>query len=170
MSEEVQIMVYSGIISLFISVIVAIVTSKLTLKQEVKKRIHEHREEVYVECFELLQAVKDNPYLLFNNTNFFQPLCALRTKLNLYASQEVLNILEPFYMEVKKKNEDYWDWFDGEEYEMLKLAKKEYEGFSEIDFQREEEQYMENHLLGEMLVDATLKNMVSAMRKDVGTE
>jgi hypothetical protein len=169
MSEELQKVVYSGIISIVISIITAIFTSKQTLKQEVKKRIHEHREEVYVECFDLLQRVKDDPFSVFNNTLFFQPLCSLRTKLNLYASQEVLNILEPFYREVKRTNEAYWELFSGEEYESLKQARAEHEGMTEVDFQNEEDRYMADHLLNENLVDTTFEKMVTAMRKDMGT-
>lgn len=168
MSEELQIVVYSGIISLVISIITAIVTSKQTLKQEVKKRIHEHREEVYVECFDLLQQVKDDPFFVFNNTLFFQPFCSLRTKLNLYASQEVLDILEPFYREAKGINETYWALFSGEEYESLKQARAEHEGVTEVDFQHEEDRYMANHLLDEKLVATTFEKMVAAMRKDMG--
>lgn len=168
MSEELQIVVYSGIISLVISIITAIITSKQTLKQDVKKRIHEHREKVYAECFDLLQLVKDDPFAVFNNTLFFQPLCSLRTKLNLYASQEVLDVLEPLYREAKGINEAYWELFSGEEYESLKQARAEHEGMTEVDFQNEEERYMEDHLLDENLVDTTLEKMVTAMRKDMG--
>lgn len=169
MSEEIKVAVIGGLFSLIVSIIAAIITSKLTLKQDVKKRIHEKQEEVYIACFDLLQSVKDDPYLVFNNERFYSPLRSLRTKLNLFASKEVISELEPFYVEAKLTITEYWSLFEGEEYEMLKISKKEYEGLTEIDFQNEEKLYIENHLLDADLVKTTMSNIVEAMRKDIGT-
>lgn len=169
MTEEIKAIIIGGFVSLVASIIAAIVTSKITLRQDTKKRIHEKQEEVYIECFELLQSVKDDPYLVFNNELFYSPLCSLRTKLNLFASKKVISILEPFYVEVKSTVTEFWNLFEGEEYEKLKISRKEYEGLTEIDFQNEEESYIENHLLDTDSVETTMANIVDAMRKDIGT-
>ena len=169
MTEEVKVTVISAVLSLIVAVITAIATSKLTLKQDVKKRIHQKQEEAYISCFDLLQALKDNPYLVFNYVQFYKPFCTLRTKLNLFASKEVVKTLEPLYRKIVEIFETYQSLFDGEEYEMRNLARAEQEGLTEADFENEKDHYMENHLIDASFVVSVMVDIVAAMRKDLGT-
>ena len=158
-----------ALLGVILSIILAIVTSKLTLRQEVKKRIYERREQVYIKCFDLLQEVKDNPYLVFNNKEFFIQIKGLRTELKLFASNDVIEIIEPFYEKAKKTIEEYWVLFDGEEYETQKNARMEHDNLTELDFKQEEENYMRSHFIDKVFVETTITSLVLAMRKDMGT-
>lgn len=169
MSEEVSMAIITGICSLIVSIVVAFATSKLTLRHDMKKRIYEKREEVYIECFELVQAIKDDPNLIFNNAEFFTPFCTLRSKLNLFASQEVLDIIEPLYVKIKEAIEEYWSFFDGAEYEVYKQNEEEYNSKTELDVHNVEQAYCEAHMLDANFVENTISMMVSAMRKDMKT-
>ena len=53
---------------------------------------------------------------------------------------------------------------------MTKLSRKEHEGATELDFEREIESYQEDHLLEASYVENTIKQLVSIMRKDMGTK
>lgn len=170
MSEEATIAIISGLLSVFIAVITALITSKLTIRQEEKKIVYEKREKVYTDLFNLLFLLKDDPYLVYNNPQFLKPLSDLRTHLNLFASQAVLNILEPFYDEAKKTAHSYWGEFGGEEYEKLKQMKLEYGGFTELDIENEEEAYRESHLIDSQFIEDTLSQLVAEMRTDMGVK
>ena len=114
--------------------------------------------------------MKDDPYLIYNNPDFIKPLSDLRTHLNLFASQAVLNILEPFYDEAKETAFSYWGKFNGEEYEKLKQMKLEYGGFTELDIEKEEEEYRESHLIDNQFIEITISQLVEEMRKDMGVK
>lgn len=169
MSENIKYLLTSGAIPLFVAVVSAIVTAKLTLRHEVKHHIYQKREEVYIQCFDLFQSLADNPYLVFNSGEFIVPLKNIRARLNLYASHEVLAIIEPAYEEIKKVFENYCDDCEGEEYEKRKALQKEIEGRDEIDFTNEIERYIEEHLLGADFIRKIISDLVIAMRKDMGT-
>lgn len=101
MDEPLRTILVSGLVSLVVAVLTAIITSKQAIKQEVKKAIYAKREDTYICLFNLLNVFKDNPYLVYNQDQFVQPLSDLRTKLSLFASKNVLKTFEPFYSMVK---------------------------------------------------------------------
>lgn len=170
MSEEASIAIISGLLSILVAVFTALITSKLTIRQEEKRIVYEKREKVYTDLFNILFLLKDDPYLIYNNPDFIKPLSDLRTHLNLFASQAVLNILEPFYDEAKETAFSYWGKFNGEEYEKLKQMKLEYGGFTELDIENEEEEYRESHLIDNQFIEITISQLVEEMRKDMGVK
>ena len=169
MNEGLTVLI-SSVVSLIVAIITAMITSRLTIKQEVKKAIYAKRETAYIELFDLLFTLKDNPYLIYNNSKFLKPISDLRTRLKLFASQDVLDIFEPFFDQLRDTTSICWETFSGEEYEMTKLSRKEHEGATELDFEREIESYQEDHLLEASYVENTIKQLVSIMRKDMGTK
>ena len=169
MNEGLTVLI-SSVVSLIVAIITAMITSRLTIKQEVKKAIYAKRETAYIELFDLLFTLKDNPYLVYNNSKFLKPLSDLRTRLNLFASQDVLDMFDPFFDQLRDTASSYWEEFSGEEYEMTKLSRKEHGNATELDFEREKESYQEEHLLEACYVENTIKQLVSLMRKDMGTK
>ena len=88
MDEALRTVLISGGVSLVVAIVTAIITSRQAVKQEVKKAVYAKREAAYIALFDLLNAFKDNPYLVYNRSAFVQPLSELRTRLNLFASQD----------------------------------------------------------------------------------
>ncbi|MDI9520883.1 MAG: hypothetical protein QM308_07020 [Bacillota bacterium] len=169
MNEGLTILI-SSVISLFVAIITALITSRLTIKQEVKKAIYAKRETAYIELFDLLFTLKDNPYLVYNNSKFLKPLSDLRTRLKLFASQDVLDVFNPFFDQLRNTASSYWKLFSGEEYEMNKSSRIEHGNETDLDFEREKESYQEDHLLEACYVNNTIKQLVLLMRKDMGTK
>ena len=169
MSESLQTILISGGVSIIVAIITAIITSKLSIRQEEKKSIYAKRESAYIALFDLLNSLQDNQYIIFNQTDFVKPLSVLRTKLNLFASQDALDIFEPFYQKIKKTAIEYWNKFEGEEYENYKSNRIQYDNATELDLLQEEELYQKDHLLNSTEVNQTIEDLVIIMRKDMGT-
>ena len=170
MSDDIKITIISSITALIVALVTAFFTSKQTIKQEIKKAVYEKREEAYIMLFDLLNSLLDNPYLVFNRDVFLKPLTDLRTKLNLFASQNVLDNLEPFYNKIMDTSSSYSDKFEVEEYFATKVARIEYGDVTESDILREEEEYQKAHLIDRKEIYEVIGKLVAAMRKDMGTK
>lgn len=170
MDEALRTVLISGGVSLVVAIVTAIITSRQAIKQEVKKAVYAKREAAYISLFDLLNAFKDNPYLVYNRDKFVQPLADLRTKLNLFASQETLDTLEPLYSKIKETALAYWDKFSGEEYENYKANRIQYDNATEEELQHEDDEYQEAHLINIDMVENTIAKLISIMRKDMGTK
>lgn len=157
------------VISLLISVVTAYVTSKLTLCHDQKKEIYTRREEVYAELFDLLQRLKNEPSIQFNRKEFILPFENLRPRINLFASQNIVNKSESIYDEVKTTFDEYCRLFDGEEYVMQKIIGIQ-NGKTELEFDQQEEMYINNHLLEPTQLAKTIDQLVADMRKDIGSK
>ena len=155
-------------ISTAFSIIAAIITSRLTLRQDMKKRIYSQREESYIETFALLEKLKSDPYLVFNK-DFITSLNQIQPKLMLFASQDVIDIFDPFYKNVMETVQQYWKQFDGEEYEFIKMFREEH-GDTQQDFDREEQLYMDNNILDQAQTENFVRNIACAMRRDFGSK
>lgn len=169
MPEWLKIVLTNASLPLVVSLITAVITAKITLKLESKRKIYERRENSYIKCFDLLQKIKDNPFLVFN-WEYVSSLNELRTELNLFASQSVINILNPFYEKVKTISSRYWELFDGEQYESQKMGRMEHEGLTELDFEREEQLYQEDNVIDNETICQTMQALVEVMRKDMGNK
>ncbi len=170
MSESMNTIFISGGVSLVVAIITALITSKLSIRQEEKKSIYAKRESAYIALFDLLNSLQDNQYIIYNQTDFVKPLSVLRTKLNLFASQDALDIFEPFYQKIKGTALEYWTKFEGEKYEEYKSNRIQYDNATELDFLHEEESYQKDHLLKSTEVAQTIEDLVAVMREDMGTK
>ena len=154
---------FSGIIS---SVLVFL-TAKLSFRGESKRLIYEKREQVYLECFEIFQSLKDDSYQIYYSEGFISQIECIRARLKLYASPKVLDVVKSFYSIAKKVNSEYSIQFKSEVYEEKKEIYKEQCGMTELDFQNEENTYMETHLISKNLISETIEKLLVEMKKDL---
>ena len=150
-----------------IAIITAIITSKITIREEVKKQVYERREDLYIKLFDLLVMLSDNPYSVFNHKDFIMPLRNLRSELNLFASNDLINSFEPLYNIINKTFIDYTVKID-ETYLMSLDARKE-NGETNDDFEREQDEYQKHNLIDENTVMTCKKEIIDIMRNDMGT-
>ncbi len=123
-----------------------------------------------MELFDLICDLKDNPYLVFNGEEMFRPLMDLRTKLNLFASQKVLDEVEPLFEKIKEVAYAYWDKYDGPEFEQYRENRMMIDGATELDIEHEIEQYQDANVLSSEYIDERFAKIVAAMRKDMGAK
>jgi hypothetical protein len=169
MTVEVTTALISVISSLIVAVITAIITSKFTLRREISKSIYTKREEAYISLFDLMQRIRDEPYYIFNRKEIVQPFKDLRTKINLYATQSVIDILEPFYIKANSIYDEYAKHFLSEEHYIEQSAREDY-GETALDLQHEEDRYMESHLIDAEYISITIAKLVEAIRTDLKTK
>ena len=170
MNETLKIILSSGLMPICIAVITAFIASRLTTNREVKKSLYIKREETYVELFTLLLSLNERPQLVYDYSHFIKPLSDLRTRLRLFASQAVINLFESFFNTFNEVYTSYMNRFKTEEYEMEKIARRAHDNETELDFQNEEEEYRNSHLLDSKYVEKTLETLALAMRKDMGAK
>ena len=155
--------------NIIIPVIVAFATAKITLRQDIRQRIYEKREENYLELYNLLLKLEDNPYLIYNNVEMVNRLQNLWPKLNVFASSELIETFKPLYKKIEAIAEEYWNLFSGPDYENRKSIQMEYEDKTEQDFEHEEVLYQETHLLDNEYFSKKIVEIVNLIKKDMGT-
>lgn len=165
MSEEIKENVYELLRNGAISAAVAWLTAKWGWRKSIKEK----RIPIYKEVLELLGKLKDDPYLVYNNTQFVTPLNSLKSGLNLIASQKVIDVLNPFYEMVNETASAYWERFNGAGYEQYRENRMQYDGATEVEMENEEDEYAEQHLLAEEKVEEIKLNVIHAMKTDIGT-
>lgn len=154
------------VLSKFGDTFTSCIEEKISQKSEMRKSKHEKREAVYPTLFELLQIISDNPCYIFNYDKVLEPFKKLRTELNMYASTELLEALEPFYEKVVDTYKEYTSRFCSGEYEVTCEVRKE-NGEDELDFEREQEEYMETHRIPDAEINEIRRKLIDIMRKDL---
>lgn len=161
----------AGVIStIIIAAITGYISSKIAYGREIERRIYIEREMVYVDLFELLEKLKRNPYLVFNSIKFLDPFVKLKARLNLYASQEIIDIISPLNDKICDISEEYFARFDSIEGEMIKENRIEYENTTELELQQEEVLYMEKNVIDSIYVEDVLCCLISQIRQELKTE
>lgn len=160
-----------------IAAISGCISAKLSYSKEIKRSIYLEREKLYIEMFNLLEHLKESPYIMYDTEQFVYPLRNIKTKANLYASESVLEIITPFYERILNVWNKYVDMFDSEKAEMeLQNRKTEntYNNASsseqvELEFEREAEMYMKRHLLSDDEIADTLNKLSTKIRLELKT-
>ena len=166
MQVDIQVALISGGIALVASIVTAWLTTKHEYRKQLKQHLYEERERVYIGIFNILQELRDHPYYIFNHEKIVSPLKATRTAVNFYGSAELIDELERCYKRIYSEYENYFELFD-EEYEMQKDTRMEINGETEMDFEREIEQYQDNHILSDTDIADMQKRIITIMRKDL---
>ena len=166
MQTEILVTLIGGSITLVASAGTAWLTARHGYRKQHKQHLYEERERVYVEVFNILQELRDHPYYIFNFEKIVAPLKSTRTTISFYGSAKLIDELEKCYKRISSVFEKYDELF-GEEYEMQKSARMELNGETELDFEREIEQYQDNHILSDMEIVDMQKRIIAIMRKDL---
>lgn len=98
------------------------------------------------------------------------PFGEIKAKLNLYASQEVLNIVAPFNDNVNEISKKYFELFNSVEAHRSKEARLEQEDATELELLQEEELYMENNVIDKEYVNDVFLSLISQIRQELKTE
>ena len=162
--------IIEAIITIVIAAITGYISSKIAYNREIKRRIYDEREKAYIALFEFVEKLKKNPFLIYNSTEFLIPFGEIKAKLNLYASQEVLNIVTPLNDNINEISKKYFEFFDSVEAHRTKEARLEQEDATELELLREEEVYMENNVIDKVYVNEVFSNLISQIRKELKTE
>jgi hypothetical protein len=157
-------------ITIIISAITGYFSSKIAYNREIKRRIYDEREKAYITLFKLIEKLKGNLFLVYNSTEFLIPFGEIKAKLNLYASQEVLNIVSPFNDKVNEISKKYFELFDSVEAHRTKEARLEQEDVTELELLQEEELYMEKNVIDKDYVDEVFLSLISQIRQELKTE
>ena len=166
MQKEILVAVIGGGITLVVSAVTAWLTARHEYRKQLKQHLYEERERVYIDVFNILQELRDHPYYIFNYEKIVEPLKSTRTAINFFGSAQLIGELEKCYKRISTVFEKYADKY-GEEYEMQKLARMELNGETEFDFEREIEQYQENHIICDTEIADMQKQIIEIMRKDL---
>lgn len=170
------------IVSAAISIIVAAITGWITAKQsysrEIKKSIHEERQKLYIEIFELLEQLQRFPYLIFNDDGFVQRFRTMSARTKLYASKKVLNIISPFIGDAmdtwKKYNELYRSEAAEQELHNRQYEAEETDGISaeqiEYEFDKEAELFMDQHIIPNDRTAKLLDVLSAQIRSELRTK
>ena len=156
------------LISGVVSAVVSAIASKVTLSHDKKRKVFEKREEAYTKLFDLIDELKEAPYLSFQE-QFNEKLAKIRVELELFASDELLAVFEPFYAELNKKRIEYMEEFCKNESILLANMEPEDDYVSEYDLLREEEEYIDNNVFADEYINDRLRKMSTIMRRDIGT-
>ena len=157
-------------ITIIISAITGYFSSKIAYNREIKRRIYDEREKAYITLFKLVEKLKGNPFLVYNSTEFLIPFGEIKAKLNLYASQEVLNIVAPFNDKVNEISKKYFELIDSVEAHRTKEARLEQEDVTELELLQEVELYMENNVIDKEYVIDVFLSLISQIRQELKTE
>ena len=159
----------NGAISMMVALITALITSQCTLHREISKIIYDKREKVYIDCYELLHSLKENPYLVFNYNDYILSLKDVNVQLNIYGTKKIVNIFKTIYKNILDKYNDYSDKFSGEKAELIKLNEKEFNHKTDEDLEKEENSYIEKNLFKNEEIDSYIEKLTNAIRKDMRT-
>lgn len=157
------------IVTIIISAISGYLSAKFSYNHEIKKKIYDERENTYIDLFKLIEKLKKNPFLVFNPTQFLTPFDEVKARLNLYASQEILNIIRPFNDRINEISEIYFNLFDSVEAENINAARLEYGDVTELDLEYEVENYMDDNVIEEEYVCEVFSTLISQIRKELKT-
>lgn len=158
------------IITIVIAAMTGYISSKIAYNREIERRIYDEREMTYIALFKLVEKLKRNPFLVYNSTEFLIPFGEIKAKLNLYASQEVLNIVAPFNDSINEISNKYFELFGSVEAHRVKEARLEQEDATELELLQEEELYMENNVIDKVYVNEVFSNLIFQIRKELKTE
>lgn len=166
---SVKTILINSIISIIVALITALITSQCTLHREISKIIYDKREKVYIDCYELLHSLKENPYLVFNYNDYILSLKDINVQLSIYGSKNVINTFKPIYKNILNKYKNYSDKFLGEKAELIKLNEKEFNHKTDEDLEKEENSYIETNLFKGEEIDSNIEKLATAIRKDMRT-
>ena len=134
---------------------------------ELKRNVYEKRKETYCELLGIIEELRETPALVFNSTKFLVPFKKIKKRLNLYASREVINILDPFNRRVLDVSEKYFELFDSVEAQKIKEGRIEHDGITELDLQQEEERYMERNMIDSQCIEEIRVSLFEQIRKEL---
>ena len=166
MQTDIQVALISGGIALVASIVTAWLTTKHEYRKQLKQHLYEERERTYIEIFNILQELRDHPYYIFNCEKIVTPLKAIRTAVSFYGSADLIDELERCYTRIYSEFKKYVELFD-EDYEIQRSIRAEINGETEMDFEREIEQYQDNHILSATDIADMQKRIITIMRKDL---
>ena len=170
--------IISTIISIVVSAAIGWFSAKQSYNKEIQKTIYEERQKLYIETFELLEQLQHTPYIIFNTEKFVQPFRKIKAKANLYASREVLDILEPFNDKTADIRDRYIDAYESEaalrELESRKLIAEESADATdeqiEWEFQQEADAFIEKNAFKQEEIDEVLRKLALQIRTELKTE
>lgn len=169
MQTEILVTLIGGGITLAVSTVTAWLTARNEYRKQLKQHLYDERERVYIEVFNILQELRDHPYYVFDYEKIVALLKSTRTTISFYGSAQLIDELERCYRRISSVYEKFAELFD-EEYEMQKSARMEFNGETEMDFEREIEQYQDNHILNDMEIVDMQKRIIAIMRKDLSLD
>lgn len=163
-----------------IPIVLAFFTAWLTAKQYANKQVYKNRETLYFELYKQLKNLQKNPCQIYEK-EYVAALSKLQAKVDIYASQEVMDVFEQSYsfisnayQEYKKRTdtleEDFENKMSSDEY-----ISQEYDGDKQYAKMRMRnciehniEEYRKKHLNTEHLKNCT-EALKDQMRKELKT-
>lgn len=160
---------FNIIIPVFISAITGYASSKFAYNKEIKRKIYDEREKTYIDLFDLVEKLKRNPSLIYNSAEFLTPFREIRARLNLYSSQNVLDIVTPLNNRIDDIFKKYSEMYDSPEAHTRNETRLKYDDLTELEFYQEEERYKEENVIDEEYVNGVFLSLISQIRKELKT-
>lgn len=165
-----QSLIVNTIITIFVAIFTAKITTQITYNSEIKKSIYQEREKAYILLFQMVEKLNRNPYLIYNFADFIIPLRKLKARLNLYASQKVLDIITPLNEKICDSSEKYSELFNSPEALDIRNSRLENGEITELELQHEEEIYMDNNVIERKFVEEIFLDLITQIRSELKTD
>ena len=171
--------ILSALIATVIAIITGWITARQTYKGEIKKSVYEEREKLYVDLFNILDNLQRHPDILYDSLNFVTEYKLIWAKVNLYASEDVLHIMQSFNVKLNEYWNRYNTIYSDEQIEReieKRLYEDEQEGKctqrSEIEFliNQEEEYFLRNNQINPADIQKIMETLSYQIRKELMTK
>lgn len=168
-----------AVMSVIMAAITGWITARQTYRGEIKKSVYEEREKLYVNLFSILSNLQRYPDILYDYSKFIMEYKLIWAKTNLYASEDVLHIMQPFNLKLNEYWNRYNTIYSDEQIEReieKRLYEDEQEGNnrqrSEIEFliNQEEEYFLKNNQINPADVQKIMEALSYQIRKELMTK
>lgn len=178
MSEQIETIVLSTILTVAASFLTAFLTSKITRDNEMRKIIHEKRLELYLEVFEQVELpLKDWKNML--DKEYFEKIASYKSRMKLLASEKTTQEYKNYYEALRTSVNAYKKFRDDndpqnsyvyeqdENGELVQVYSPTTEDYEE--YENKIERYEKEQKKKVPLIREDIQKIVDAMRADLGS-
>lgn len=150
-----------------------VIAAKSSRQNDIQKLLREERLHLYTEFFKIVERIRKDPFLVFND-EYFNLFESYKTRLRLLASNNVVQEYEKFFLYIDKKlnlykefsfennpfsDEEHTDWTTNENGDLL----------IELEFNDKCEQYKNSNVPTKKELKLFADNLYDTMREDLGS-
>jgi hypothetical protein len=163
----------------FISVVVAWITAHLTYRNEISKKVYGKREKVYIECFSLLEELRSDRNMVFENT-FFDKFNEIKPRIKMYSSNKMIELVTNFFNELAtiKNKFDIEDKAFNERYteyppngrDELEMSDNTEGTLNYEEYKIAKDKYCYNNMPDKGFIDEKISEIITEIRKSMKTK
>ena len=150
-----------------------IIASKASRKNDIQKLLREERLHLYTEFFEVVEKVRQDPLLVFDE-DYVELMKSYKVKLRLLASNQVVSEYEDFFLYINKKLNLYKNFtaqnspYSDDEHTDL-ATNEDGEFLIDLKYSSECKQYRDSKVPQKKELKSFADRLYGAMRNDLGS-